>query len=104
MAILPHYLSILPNLLISELHGTLSRHVFEETAERGLVFKSQQAAISLELLLLYSNNRLVTFAAVQQQAFRFRFHPFMNHTEWEGSLHVEKIFDRVLGDLCNISA
>ena len=23
-----------------------------------------------------------TFAAVQQQAFRFRFHPFMNHTEW----------------------
>jgi len=29
------------NLLISELHGTLSRHVFEETAERSLIFKPQ---------------------------------------------------------------
>ena len=67
MAILPHYLSILPNLLISELHGTLSRHVFEETAERSLIFKPQNIGY------LFG-----TFTAVQQQAFRFRFHPFMS--------------------------
>ena len=41
IAILPYALSIFPFLCISELHGALSGHIFEETAERSLVFKSQ---------------------------------------------------------------
>ena len=71
IAILPYALSIFPFLCVSELHGALSGHIFEETAERSLIFKPQNIGY------LFG-----TFAAVQQQAFRFRFHPFMNHTEW----------------------
>ena len=40
IAILPYALSIFPFLCVSELHGALSSHIFEETAERSLVFKS----------------------------------------------------------------
>ena len=41
IAISPDELSILPFYRISVLHRAFSGHVFEETAERGLVLKSQ---------------------------------------------------------------
>ena len=37
IAILPYALSIFPFLCVSELYGTLSGHIFEETAERSKV-------------------------------------------------------------------
>lgn len=52
IAILPYALSIFPFLCVSELHGALSGHIFEETAERSLVFNPRISAISLALLLL----------------------------------------------------
>jgi len=58
-----HYLSILPNLLISELHGTLSRHVFEETAERSLIFKHWEELISNAAVLPFGGyEESATFA------------------------------------------
>lgn len=68
MAILPLHLSILPNFRISELYGTLSCHVFEKTAERSLVFKSQNIGNFFRALI-----------AVEQEAFGFRFHPFVDN-------------------------
>lgn len=73
IAILPYTLSIFPFLCISELYGTLSGHIFEETAERGLVFKSKNIG-----------NFFSTFVAVKQKAFGFRFHPFVDYPEWRG--------------------
>ena len=55
IAILPYALSIFPFLCVSELHGALSSHIFEETAERSLVFKSQNIG-----------NLFGTFVAVKQ--------------------------------------
>lgn len=60
IAILPYALSIFPFLCVSELYGTLSGHIFEETAERGLVFKSKNIG-----------NFFSTFVAVKQKAFAF---------------------------------
>lgn len=93
IAILPYALSIFPFLCVSKLHGALSSHIFEETAERSLVFKSQNIG-----------NLFGAFVAVKQETFSFRFHPFVDNPSGEGSLQVEKMFDSVLGDLCNISA
>ena len=67
IAILPYALSIFPFLCVSELHGALSGHIFEETAERSLVFKSQNIGNFLRALI-----------AVEQEAFGFRFHPFVD--------------------------
>ena len=52
-------------------YATLSGHIFEETAERGLVFKSKNIG-----------NFFSTFVAVKQKAFGFRFHPFVDYPEW----------------------
>ena len=68
IAILPYALSIFPFLCISELHGALSGHIFEETAERSLVFKSQNIG-----------NLFGAFVAVKQETFSFRFHPFVDN-------------------------
>ena len=67
IAILPYALSIFPFLCVSELHGALSGHIFEETAERSLVFKSQNIG-----------NLFGAFVAVKQETFSFRFHPFVD--------------------------
>ena len=70
IAILPYALSIFPFLCVSELHGALSGHIFEETAERSLVFKSQNIG-----------NLFGAFVAVKQETFSFRFHPFVDNRQ-----------------------
>ena len=100
IAILPYALSIFPFLCVSELHGALSGHIFEETAERSLVFKSQNIG-----------NLFGAFVAVKQETLLYKRSRLASAStrSWitrsgEGSLQVEKMFDSVLGDLCNISA
>ena len=93
IAILPYALSIFPFLCVSELHGALSSHIFEETAERSLVFKSQNIG-----------NLFGAFVAVKQETLASASTRSWITRSGEGSLQVEKMFDSVLGDLCNISA
>ena len=68
MAILPYALSIFPFLCVSELHGALSGHIFEETAERSLVFKSQNIG-----------NLFGAFVAVKQETFSFPLHTIVDN-------------------------